>query len=522
MFDEYRIKDFFQQITMGKVAIISIILALQALSWTTSVKGAEIILPNLYLLELGMIKIPASFLLGSIIQGLLLFLFFFGRQEIKSSFYRRTLLLLLTVASIYTSFFITYKLLSEDQKTGVTFEKGSEQVELYKSVKNSVLQSPTYQESTQKLSQLEILNKNLSEQIKRVGKDPEYLRKEKERDNLLKENPQLKAVEKIQKLVDNDKNIGDVDNVLSSLTSEIRYEVYESVTAKKVDKNSSINKLNEEILSKLKKETGYSESGYFLIPFEEVLKGNNNAILALGIASFIDIVSFIFGVSLNKKSTDRNMREKLKSLSRLIKDLLKSFLPNLIKEIGHTLYIFIASLGSLTNGIFKGFIVFRVRALQVFYYIPYTIKIRGDRHEFLHNIWESIEFAWDEDINTKFNSLNYTKLMTLAQYNQSYKVGYKKIIVTMCDLQWLKIISGEDSGEDKKLIIKEYKKLDEWYHSEYSKQFGAEKNTMLEADDYHHIIRLPEDKKENIGRLGWWFRKQFKKLLFAIRQIFTG
>jgi hypothetical protein len=92
----------------------------------------------------------------------------------------------------------------------------------------------------------------------------------------------------------------------------------------------------------------------------------------------------------------------------------------------------------------------------------------------------------------------------------------------MCDLQWLKIISGEDSGEDKKLIIKEYKKLDEWYHSEYSKQFGAEKNTMLEADDYHHIIRLPEDKKENIGRLGWWFRKQFKKLLFAIRQIFTG
>jgi hypothetical protein len=520
MFDEYRIKDFFQQITMGKVAIISIILALQALSWTTSVKGAEIILPNLYLLELGMIKIPASFLLGSIIQGLLLFLFFFGRQEIKSSFYRRTLLLLLTVASIYTSFFITYKLLSEDQKTGVTFEKGSEQVELYKSVKNSVLQSPTYQESTQKLSQLEILNKNLSEQIKRVGKDPEYLRKEKERDNLLKENPQLKAVEKIQKLVDNDKNIGDVDNVLSSLTSEIRYEVYESVTAKKVDKNSSINKLNEEILSKLKKETGYSESGYFLIPFEEVLKGNNNAILALGIASFIDIVSLIFGVSLDKKATDGNIKAKLKNLSRLIKELLKNFLPNLVKEIGHTLCIFIASIGSLINGIFKGFILLRVRALQVFYYTPYTIRIKGERHEFLHNIWESIEFTWEED--TEFNLLNYTKLMTLAQYNQSYKVAYKKIIVTMRNLKWLTTISEENPPEDKKLTIKEYKKLDEWYHSEYSKQLGPEKNSMLDADDYHHIIRLPEDKGEGFGRFMGWIGKQFKKLIFAIRQIFTG
>jgi hypothetical protein len=424
------------------------------------------------------------------------------------------------VASIYTSFFITYKLLSEDQKTGVTFEKGSEQVELYKSVKNSVLQSPTYQESTQKLSQLEILNKNLSEQIKRVGKDPEYLRKEKERDNLLKENPQLKAVEKIQKLVDNDKNIGDVDNVLSSLTSEIRYEVYESVTAKKVDKNSSINKLNEEILSKLKKETGYSESGYFLIPFEEVLKGNNNAILALGIASFIDIVSLIFGVSLDKKATDGNIKAKLKNLSRLIKELLKNFLPNLVKEIGHTLCIFIASIGSLINGIFKGFILLRVRALQVFYYTPYTIRIKGERHEFLHNIWESIEFTWEED--TEFNLLNYTKLMTLAQYNQSYKVAYKKIIVTMRNLKWLTTISEENPPEDKKLTIKEYKKLDEWYHSEYSKQLGPEKNSMLDADDYHHIIRLPQDKGEGFGRFMGWIGKQFKKLIFAIRQIFTG
>jgi hypothetical protein len=257
-----------------------------------------------------------------------------------------------------------------------------------------------------------------------------------------------------------------------------------------------------------------------LIPFEEVLKGNNNAILALGIASFIDIVSLIFGVSLDKKATDGNIKAKLKNLSRLIKELLKNFLPNLVKEIGHTLCIFIASIGSLINGIFKGFILLRVRALQVFYYTPYTIRIKGERHEFLHNIWESIEFTWEED--TEFNLLNYTKLMTLAQYNQSYKVAYKKIIVTMRNLKWLTTISEENPPEDKKLTIKEYKKLDEWYHSEYSKQLGPEKNSMLDADDYHHIIRLPQDKGEGFGRFMGWIGKQFKKLIFAIRQIFTG
>ena len=481
--------------------------------------GAKIILPNLPLLEWP-IRIPAYLLLGTIIQGLLLFLFFFGRQEIQSAWYRRALLILLTGASIYTSFFIIYKFLSEDAKTGITFEKGSEQLKLYDSVTNSIRQSPTYQDGLQKLLRAEKLEKYMEEQYKRVGTDSYYLEARKALDNFLNKNPQVEAMGKIQTLVDQD--IGNVDDVLSSLTPEIRYEVYESVTAKKVDqKSSASNSLNKEILEKLKKNEGYSDN-YVLIPFQEVLKGNTNAILALCIASFIDIVSLIFGISLNKKATDENINAKFKNLSRNIKELLKNSLPNLIKEIGHTLYLFIASFGSLINGILKGFILLRVRALQVFHYTPYTIKIKGDRHEFLHNIWESIEFSWEE--NTKVNLLNYTKLMTLAQYNPSYRVGYKKIIITMRNLQWLTISekissdSEEYSSEDKKLSIKQYDKLDKWYHCEYSKQLGPEKNSMLDADDYYHIIRLPENK----GDFWWWLQRQGKKLLFAIRQIFTG
>ncbi|WP_036394744.1 hypothetical protein, partial [Microcystis aeruginosa] len=363
----------------------------------------------------------------------------------------------------------------------------------------------------------------MNKQLEEVGTDRFYLESKKELDDLLAQNPQLTAIEEIKALVD--QNTGNLDNVntlLSSLTEDIRKEVYESVTTKKVDKNSSTNdeSLNKEILEKLKQNKGYSEFGYFLIPVQKVFERDIKAIVALCIASFIDIISLIFGVSLDRKATDGNIKAKLKNLSRLFKELLKNFLPNLVKEIGHTLYIFIASIGSLINGIFKGFILLRVRALQVFYYTPYTIRIKGERHEFLHNIWESIEFTWEE--NTEFNLLNYTKLMTLAQYNQSYKVGYRKIIVTMRNLKWLTTIPEGNSPEDKKLTIKEYKKLDEWYHSEYSKQLGPEKNSMLDADDYHHIIRLPEDKGEGFGRFMGWIGKQFKKLIFAIRQIFTG
>jgi hypothetical protein len=519
---------------LGKRITIIIILALQALSWSTSVAGAEIILPELNLVEWP-ITIRASLLLGTIIQGLLLFLFFFGRQEIQSSFYRRSLLILLTVASIYTSFFIIYSSL-------VDIRKNSEEIKLYNSVTKAVNSSKIYQEKT---SILKKRNNLINDRDKRKreevtppnnpnapklprGEDPEYKKQTREIEKINEENTDLAQIEKIKKSLPDDQDDKKIENVdknkaiepLSLLTDEIRKQVYESVTGKKVSENYSTTKLNDEILKKLKQDLEYSEFGYFLIPVEKVFNRNPEAIVALCIASFIDIISLIFGVSLDRKATDGNIKAKLKNLSRLIKELLKNFLPNLVKEIGHTLYIFIASIGSLINGIFKGFILLRVRALQVFYYTPYTIRIKGERHEFLHNIWESIEFTWEE--NNEFNLLNYTKLMTLAQYNQSYKVGYRKIIVTMRNLKWLTTIPEGNSPEDKKLTIKEYKKLDEWYHSEYSKQLGPEKNSMLDADDYHHIIRLPQDKGEGFGRFMGWIGKQFKKLIFAIRQIFTG
>jgi hypothetical protein len=65
---------------LGKRITITIILALQALSWSTSVAGAGIILPELNLVEWP-ITIRASLLLGTIIQGLLLFLFFFWKTR---------------------------------------------------------------------------------------------------------------------------------------------------------------------------------------------------------------------------------------------------------------------------------------------------------------------------------------------------------------------------------------------------------------------------------------------------------
>jgi len=499
------------KIIIGKLLIIFIVLALQTLSWTTSLEGAKIILPNLYLLELGPIRIPASLLLGSIIQGLLLFLFFFGRQEIQSALYRITLLIILTGASIYTSFFIIYKFLSQarlyDSLTNIVRES-----DIYKK-KRDILVNVDEKEKERDNYKAELVPSSDNPNAPLIPRrnDPYTRAKTKDIESIKKQNTDLNSIRVIKELVEKEKGTGDFSTakeLLSSLTQEIKKDIY------------PILEKDNKILEKLKKDEGDSDN-YVLVPFQGVLDKNPNAILALFIASFIDIVSLIFGISLNKKATDENINAKFKNLSRNIKEVLKNALPNLIKEIGHTISIFFASIGSLINGILKGFILLRVRALQVFYYTPYTIKIKGDRHEFLHNIWESIEFSWEE--NTKVNLLNYTKLMTLAQYNPSYRVGYKKIIITMRNLEWL-TISEEYSSEDKKLSIKQYQKLYEWYHSEHSKQLGPEKNSMLDADDYYHIIRLPENKeKVEWGEFNWWWvQRQLKKLLFAIRQIFTG
>ena len=154
---------------LGKRITIIIILALQALSWSTSVAGAGIILPELNLVEWP-ITIRASLLLGTIIQGLLLFLFFFGRQEIQSSFYRRNLLILLTVASIYTSFFIIYKSFPD-----VNLQENSEQVKFYNHVKNSVRQPQTYHDSLQKLERKKKIEVYMNKQLEEVGTDRFYL-----------------------------------------------------------------------------------------------------------------------------------------------------------------------------------------------------------------------------------------------------------------------------------------------------------------------------------------------------------
>jgi hypothetical protein len=304
---------------LGKRITIIIILALQALSWSTSVAGAEIILPELNLVEWP-ITIRASLLLGTIIQGLLLFLFFFGRQEIQSSFYRRSLLILLTVASIYTSFFIIYSSL-------VDMRKNSEEIKLYNSVTKAVNSSKIYQEKT---SILDKRNNLINDRDKRKretvrppnnpnapelprGEDPEYKKQTREIEKINEENTDLAQIEKIKKSLpddQDDKKIPDdqddkkIENVdknkaiepLSLLTDEIRKQVYESVTGKKVSENYSKTKLNDEILKKLKQDLEYSEFGYFLIPVEKVFNRNPEAIVALCIASFIDIISLIFGL----------------------------------------------------------------------------------------------------------------------------------------------------------------------------------------------------------------------------------
>ncbi len=499
---------------LGRKLVIFIVLMLQGVSLATSIAGAKIIFSDLPIIDFSIIKIPAYLFLGLTIQGLLLFIFFFGKKEIKSSFFRILLLIILTSASIYTSFFSIY---NNPAINPIPLTKDAVAIENYNDLISSIRQSSIYQSSQNQFDQQKKRLNQAQENLKEedvTGQAERYDQYRKERDLAQEELAKLNWVEKIKEYTKPDPDQvksqtntteikNHVESIISMLPSKFQQDV-DKILSEKYDKQ----------LKTLQNTQEYKKS-YFLIPFEELGKKNEIAILALGIASFIDTISLILGISIEAKDKNDNLAEKFKNFSRNLTQVCKEFLPNLTREIGHTIFLLFQSFGSLLNYILMGMISARVRALQVFYYTPYTIVIKGNRSEFFNNLFHCIELPWSESSEIK-SLLDYSKLMSFAQYNQSYQLGYRKLIHTMRDLKWLSI---ENTENRKLLTINEYTKLNRWYQGEKSRQFGPEKNYMSDAHDYHHIIRLPEKDEGKWWFFGW---KQIRKVKFAIRQVLTG
>lgn len=495
---------------LGRYLLIFIVLMLQGVSLATSIAGAKIVFSDLAIIDFPLIKIPAYLFLGLTIQGLLLFIFFFGKKEIKPSFLRILLLTILTSASIYTSFFFIYNNLNP-----IPLTQNVVAVENYNDLVSSIRQSNIYQSSHNEYDEwkkrLEQATINLNQE-EVTGKEKRYDQYRKERDLAQEKLTKLNWVDKIKEYTKPNSN----KNINVTNTNEIKTSIENIISILPSDLQKDVDKILQEQYQKnikILQDTKEYKQSHFLIPFEELGKKNNIAILAFGIASFVDTISLILGISIETKEKGDNLAEKFKNFSRNLTQVCKEFLPNLIREIGDTIRLLLSSLGSLLNHILTGIISARVRALQVFYYTPYTIAIKGNRHEFFNKLFICIE-----PFSSESNILDYSKLMSLVIDNQSYQLGYRKIVNTMVYLQWL-TPTPINTSENRKFRINDYEKLDRWYNREKSRQFGAEKNLMDDAHDYHFIIRLPEKHQEK-----WWFWiwRQVRKVIFAIRQVLTG
>jgi hypothetical protein len=481
-----------------------ILLMLQAFSLTTTIEGAKIILSSLEPYDLFGIKIKAYLFLGIGIQLLLLWLFTIGKNEIKSPLRKWSLILIYTSFSVYTSFFSVYESLSEknNKKNAIDSHNAlrgliydSQVVEL-KDIDNKIKASQENYNQYYKIGN----RKGTREETKKQTQLREQQVKLK---NKYDYTENIKNIF-IEKEEINNKTASEIYMANKETLSHLPAEIAEELKKKGFDKE----KFSEE-----KNRQKYSQ---FLVPFVEVKQGNSEAILALILASLVDITSLIIGSIGNKETENRQLLKKIGAQIILLNNAfskgLKELLPHLIEEIGHLISTIFRSLGSLMHGVLFGLISAKNRSLQIFYYNFSSIKIKGNRQEFLLGLWNNIDFSWDNDeVNNEEGArIIYKKLISSTQNNnESFKNGYKRLLLDMHHLKWL-----EKKVQNDEIFFKiiKYDDFINWYQQEESKQFEKEKHSMLSPNDYYTLISLP--KKEA------FYARTSKKLKFWLQQVF--
>lgn len=483
-----------------------ILLILQTASLFTTIKGAKIVLSSLDPYYIFGIKIEAYILLGIGIQFFLLWLFTIGKNEIKSPWRKVTLMLIYTFASIYTSFFSFYEGLIQENLADT-----SNKIAIRKHIK---LKSFIYQDHLDRLNdidrRIETAQNNYSLYFdngdrRKVREETERIIKLKQqrdsldkkyghevKSNFLKTNQKLKS-QKAQEIFEDD------ERALDSLSNNT-LEDLEEKGFKREDFN---------------KDKYVPEVSYFLVPFSKVKQGKAEAILALLLASIIDGTSLIIG---STAYNDKENKERLKKIAAKIVLLtnalsrgLKELLPNLIEETGHLIFTILRAFGSIIHGSIFGLLNTKNRGLQVFFYNVNSIKVKGDRQEFLSNLWKSVEFYWDKYENNQDGvKIVYKKLISSTQnHNESFKTAYKRVLMDMYNLGWLEKQIHKDEIIFK---IKKYNEFIDWYQKEESKQVEQEKHSMLYPNDYYTLIDRP--KKEA------FHQRTSKKLKFWLQQVF--
>ena len=462
---------------------IIVILFFQITSLATTLNGARIILGNLG----GLYYI----FFGCGIQFFLLWLFSAGKNALNSRGTLWILAIVFTLLSTYTSFFSLYEGIS-----GKSLNQRSYAIQASLSIDEAIASDTKFKKDRGDYKSLQKEVENILVEMNRYCKGICEKTSTPEKRKILEkmELPNMKLAnltrieefEKFQKLRGSD------------------FVWKEKIfTAKEIDVENKkiINLFIDSLTSKNKasleaQQRQSSKQNFFLLPFEKLVEHDINAIFALLIASIIDGTSILVGINPDKidpkqfKSTSDFIRLN----SGKIADEVKFFVPDLLENIGHTLFGILRACTEPVNGILLGLAAGFQRLNHIIFRSNHAITITGSRQDFLNYLSESIESSHLRPSESAEYSINYKQLMLLSQDNKEFKHAYNILIRRFELLNWLsKFVPRNDVTQGREIIyiINDYRCFERWYLSERKKMFNKERHDLSRGYEFKTIIYLP-------------------------------
>jgi hypothetical protein len=465
-----------------KPSKIIVLFLFQITSLATTVNGARIILGNLG---------DFYIFFGFGIQLFLLWLFTAGKNALKSRGTLWILVIVFTLLSTYTSFFSLYEGIS-----GKSLNQRSYAIQASLSIDDAIASDEKYNSERQKYKLLQKTVENTLDEMNRYCKGicensstPEKRRILKKMETPNEELAKLTRIEEFEKF--------------QKLRASDFIQTKKTFTAKEIEvENKKIINLFLADLSNDNRKTleaqrsQSSKQNFFLLPFEKLVEHDINAIFALIIASVIDGTSILVGVNPDKINPKqfKSTSDFIRLNSEKIADEVKIFVPDLLKNIGHTLFGILRACTEPLNGILLGLFAGFQRLKHIIFRSNQAILIAGSRQDFLNYLSESIESSYPSLSGSAEYSIDYKQLMLFSQDNKEFKHAYDILIRRFELLKWVSKFTPEDNIIQRREMIyriNDYKRFERWYLSQQMKRFSKKMHDLSRGYEFKTIIYLP-------------------------------
>ena len=402
------------------------------------------------------LQIPIWLVLGITIQYLLVTLLIFKGGKI-APIRRLIAIIILTIASIYTSFFSIYNGITEDSLNQALKQSSTndQAIQMHLDLKKEIF--TTHYDDYEKLKKDISDNEKYLKEERRSGCGPKCNSLQKQIKRSKTQFNQLLFVEKIEDIFTieieelENKTVKDIYIMDQSALAEVPDRYKENVDTEKYN-NKSNYYINPE--------------APFLIPYTKIREQDKDAIVSLGVASFIDGFSLILG----------NLSTQLNTLKSLA-----TFLDNLIRNIKNSIKTVLDSLKREGEGFVE---LDKITTLKED--LEIIRKLIDKKQE---NLIDTL-ICFYKSINPKTKVINKPSLYDGETEN--IKLEYRMLIDTMKHLEWIK-------EEEKYCIVEEnYQTLILWLKEEIYQELAlAEKPENWDIFSHFRNQWVPSNSTQN-------------------------